>query len=176
MKRFSAILLAGVATLSIGCGTTSPTASTITTLPTSFTFTSSLLPSNEVPAVTNAEASGSGTVTITMTVTRDSAGSITAATVNFSASLSGFPAGTTLTGAHIHQAGPGVTAGVVVNTGLTSGEVVLTNGSGSFTKSNINVAVDVANNLVVGATGFYFNVHSTTNAGGMARGQLAKQL
>ena len=54
-------------------------------------------------------------------------------------------------------------------------EVVLTSGSGSFTKSNINVAVDVAQGLVSGTNGFYFNVHSTTNAGGVARGQLVKQ-
>lgn len=175
MKLFSAILLAGVATMTAGCGSTTPTAPTTVTLPSSYTFTASLLPANEVPAVSNAEASGSGTVTVTMNVTRDSAGSITAATANFSVSLSGFPAGTTLTGAHIHQAGPGATAGVSVNTGLASGEVVLSAGSASFSKSTINVTVDTANNLIAGSNGFYFNVHSTTNTGGVARGQLNKQ-
>lgn len=174
MKLFSVLALVGVATMATGCGSTA-TAPTTVSLPTSYTFTASLLPANEVPAVTNAGASGSGTVTVTMPVTRDSAGSITAATATFTVNLSGFPAGVTLTGAHIHQAAPGLTAGVIVNTGLASGEVVLTNGSASFTKSGINVATDVANNLIAGSNGFYFNVHSTTNTGGVARGQLIKQ-
>ena len=174
MKLFSAALLAGVATMAAGCGSTSPT-SPATSLPSSYTFTASLLPANEVPPVTNADASGSGTATITMNVTRDSGGTITAASANFSVSLTGFPAGTSLTGAHIHQAGPGVSAGVAVSTTLASGEVVLANGSGSFTKSAINVPVDVANNMIAGANGFYFNIHTALNPGGAARGQLSKQ-
>ena len=175
MKSLSAVLLAGIATLAAGCGSASPTSPTTTTLPSSYTFTATLSPANEVPAVTNADASGSGTVTITMAVTRDGGGSITAATASFSVTLTGFPAGTTLTGAHIHQAGPGVNAGVVVNTGLANGEVVLAGGAGSFTKSSINVTAATADAMVLGATGFYFNVHSTLNTGGAARGQLAKQ-
>jgi hypothetical protein len=171
---FTAILCAGVATMAAGCGSTT-TAPTTVTLPTSYTFTASLLPSNETPAVTNADATGSGTATLTMNVTRDSSGGITAATMNFTVSLTGFPAGTSLTGAHIHQAGPGVSAGVSVSTGLASGEVVLASGAGSFTKSNINVAVDTANLLISGASGFYFNIHTTLNPGGAARGQLNKQ-
>lgn len=175
MKFISALVLTGLVMTAAACGSSSPTSPTTVTLPSSYTFTASLLPANEVPAVTNAEASGSGTVTIVMAVTRDAAGSITAATANFSVTLTGFPAGTTLTGAHIHQAGPGATAGVTVNTGLANGEVVLTAGSAAFSKNSINVAVDVANNLIAGSNGFYFNVHSTTNTGGVARGQLNKQ-
>ncbi len=176
MKRIAtAALLMGIVAMASACGSSSPTAPSTTALPSSYTFTASLLPANEVPAVTNNEAAGTGTVTVTMAVTRDSASSITAATATFNVVLSGFPTGTTLTGAHIHQAGPGLTAGVIVNTGLASGEVVLTNGTANFTKSSINVAVDVANNLIIGSNGFYFNVHSTTNTGGVARGQLVKQ-
>lgn len=174
MKSIAALLFAGIAVAAApGCGSaTSPSGST---QPSSFTFTAALLPSNEVPAVSNAEASGTGTVTIVMNVTRDSAQSITAATMNFSVTLTGFPNNTTLTGAHIHQAAPGATAGVLVNTGLASGEVVLANGAGTFTKNNINVPVDQANNIIASPGGFYFNVHSTLNAGGFARGQLTKQ-
>ena len=175
MKTLTAILLTAIATMAAGCGSSSTAPSTTTTLPTSYTFTAALSPANEVPAVTNADASGSGTGTMTMAVTRDSAGSITAATMNFSVSLTGFPAGTSLTGSHIHQAGPGVNAGVSVNTGLASGEVVLAAGSGSFTKNSVNVPVDIANNLIAGSNGFYLNVHTTLNAGGAARAQLIKQ-
>ncbi len=41
------------------------------------------LPSNEVPAVTNADAGASGTMQLTMTVTRDAANIITGATYDF---------------------------------------------------------------------------------------------
>ena len=178
MKRIiTAGFLLATLTSFAACGSTatSPSTSTTTTLPSSYTFTATLLPANEVPAVSNAEAAGQGTVTITMPVTRDSAGSITSATATFQVTLTGFPAGMTLTGAHIHNGVAGNTAPVLVNTGLASGEIVLTNGSTTFTKSNINVAVDTAQNLVSGANGFYFNVHSTLNTGGVARGQLTKQ-
>jgi hypothetical protein len=143
--------------------------------PSSFTFTSNLLPGNEVPPVTNADAGASGTVTVTMNVTRDSAGSITAGTANFTVNMTGFPANTTLTGAHIHQAPAGQNSGIAVNTGLANGEVVLANGAGSFTKNNVNVTAATANALVSGASGFYFNVHSTLNPGGAIRGQLSLQ-
>ena len=65
-------------------------------------FTAILLPSNEVPAITNADATASGTMQLTMTVTRDSANNITGATYDFAVNYTGFPANTTLTGAHIH--------------------------------------------------------------------------
>ena len=90
--------------------------------------------------------------------------------------LTGFPANTTLTGAHIHQAAAGATAGVVVNTGLANGEVVLAGGAGSVTKNTVNVTVDAANTMINAPSGFYFNVHTTLNPGGCARGQLVKQL
>ena len=75
-------------------------------------FSAGLLPGNEVPAISGPETSGSGTATITLNTTKDSAGNITAATADFSVTLSGFPAGTTLTGAHIH---PGERARLAVS-------------------------------------------------------------
>ena len=141
--------------------------------PTQYTLTASLSPANEVPPVTTADAGASGTVTVTMTVTRDTAGAITGGSANFTVNLAGFPANTTLTGAHIHSGAAGTNGGVQVNTGLTNGEVVLANGSGSFTKSNASVSAANANSLVTGASGFYFNVHTQLNPGGAVRGQLA---
>ena len=70
-------------------------------------FTAILLPSNEVPAITNADATASGTMQLTMTVTRDAANIITGATYDFVINFTGFPANTTLTGAHIHNAPAG---------------------------------------------------------------------
>lgn len=172
MKRF---LIVTTALLFAACGSSTPTSpSTTPANPTSVTFAAVLLPANEVPAVVNADASGSGTVQVRMTLTRDAANTITAATADFTVTLTGFPANTTLTGAHIHPGASGTTGGVIVNTGLANGEVVLASGTTTFSKTGINVPAATASDILNNPAGFYFNVHSTINAGGAARGQLTR--
>lgn len=139
------------------------------------TFSAQLSPANEVPPVSNAEASGSGTVTITFDITRDSGGAISSATAAFQVTLTGFPAGTTLTMAHIHRGAPGVIGVIEVDTGLTTGEVVLVNGNGGFSKVGIAVLPVIAQEILSTPANFYFNVHSVLNGSGMARGQLVRQ-
>ncbi|HOC17259.1 MAG TPA: CHRD domain-containing protein [Vicinamibacterales bacterium] len=175
-RTLAAVLLAVVAVVASGaCDDDNDNPLSPSPPNNTFTFTSTLLPGNEVPPVTNADASASGTVTVRLDVTRDAAGSITGGSADFTVNLSGFPAGTVLTGAHIHQAPAGQNAGIAVNTGLGNGEVTLGSGSGSFTKENVNVTASLANALVSGPSGFYFNVHTTINPGGAVRGQLALQ-
>jgi hypothetical protein len=168
MKRFALI---AIALLVVSCGSKPPTQPSAGAP----TFTATLLPANENPAIVAPENTGSGTVTITMNLTRDANQAITAATATFVVNLTGFPANTPINLAHIHEGDRTTNGPVRVNLGLANGEVVLTNGAGSFTKSNINVDVNIANALVNGNTaGFYFNVHSQINPGGVARGQLTK--
>jgi len=143
------------------------------------TFTAQLLPSNEVPPVSGAEASGSGNVAVTLTnVTRDAAGTITAATADFQVTLTGFPPGTALSAAHIHNARAGVIGGTINNLGLTAGEfVVPSSGSLNFSKLNIGFTpaqIGQVQNMLNDPAGFYFNVHSVNNPGGVARGQLTR--
>jgi hypothetical protein len=170
MKRL-ALLTVTLGVLVSACGSSSSTAPTTPTNP---TFTAALSPANEVPAIVGAEASGSGTATVTLVTTKDAAGNVTAATATFVVNLSGFPAGTPINIAHIHQAGAGVNGSVVVNSGLTAGQTVLTTGAGSFTASNLVVDAALANLILTNPAGFYFNVHSTLNPGGVARGQLVR--
>jgi flagellar capping protein FliD len=132
-----------------------------------------LSPANEVPPITNADASGSGTAIIALTVTKDSGGNITSATANFQISVAGFPAGTLVTDAHIHNGAAGGNAGIYVNTTLASGELTLTNGSGSVAKNGINVPSDRAAAILSNPAAHYFNVHTTLNPAGAIRGQLA---
>ena len=66
-------------------------------------FTATLLPSNEQPAIANAENTGSGSVTITVNITRDSSNTITGAAATFQVSVSNFPSTTNFTIAHIHE-------------------------------------------------------------------------
>jgi len=138
------------------------------------TFTATLRPSEEVPPVTGAESAGSGTATITLIATNDASGNLSSATVTFAVNLTGFPAGTPINIAHIHQAAAGQSGNVVVSTSVAPGEVNLTNGSGSFSRSGIAVTPDIATQLMSNPAGFYFNVHSTLNPGGVARGQLIR--
>jgi len=139
-----------------------------------FTLTAQLSPANEVPPVTNADASGSGTVTIELDVTRNSAGTITAATADFDVSLSGFVPGTSVSMAHIHSGAAGVNGPVEVDTGVTVGQVVLANGTGTFSRDGVTVTPEDAQNLVTGTSGFYFNVHTVLTPSGAVRGQLVR--
>ncbi|MEQ1897415.1 MAG: CHRD domain-containing protein [Vicinamibacterales bacterium] len=165
------MLVVGLSIFAVGCKGESPTTPSQGTKTTS-TFVVPLSPANEVPAIANADASASGNATIALTVTKDNAGGITAATVNFQITGRGFPDGTTVTAAHIHNAAAGVNGGVYVDTSLASGEMVITNGSGSVTKNGINVPADRAAAIVSNPAGHYINVHTVRNPGGAIRGQL----
>src|SRR6185436_1024242 len=102
------------------------------------TFTATLSPANEVPAITNAEAGGRGEATITFDVTKDGAGNITSGTATFVVNLTGFPAGTPFNIAHIHAASAGTNGSIVFSTSLVAGEVVANaTGAATFTKTGI---------------------------------------
>lgn len=173
MNRFSAIIV-GLGILAAGCSDSGPTAPTQGTTSTTSTFTVPLSPANEVPAIANADASGSGTAVIALTVNRDAAGNITSASANFQISVNGFPAGTRVTDAHIHNAAAGTNGGAIVNVGLAAGELVVANGSGSVTKNGINVPADRAAAILNNRAGHYFNVHTALNPDGAIRGQLSE--
>ncbi len=166
------VLVVGLSVLAVGCSDYSPTEPSQGTTTTS-TFTVALSSANEAPSVTNADASGTGTATIALTVTKDDSGNVTSATMNLQISVSGFPAGTTVTKAHIHNGPAGVNAGVYVDATLASGEMAITNGSGSITKNGINVPSDRAAAILSNPAGHYFNVHTALNPDGAIRGQLS---
>ena len=173
MNRLFVFFL-GLSVLAVGCGAASPTQpSQGTGTRTTSTFTVPLSPANEVPAITNADQTGAGTATIALTVTKDGSDTITSATANIQISVTGFPAGTVITDAHVHNAGAGTNGGVFVSAGLTSGELTLVNGSGSVTKNGINVPADRAAAILNNPAGHYFNVHTALNPDGAIRGQLA---
>ena len=174
MTRTKLLLIALVALTTACTKSSSPSGPSTPEQPRTYTFTAAMSPANEVPAITNAEAGGRGDGTITLTVTRDSGGTITAATVVFSATFNSFPNGTAFTAAHIHEGGPTVAGAVKISTNLASGEVVLANGSGILQKTNIASAVDVAQGMINNPANYYFNVHTALNPGGVARGQLVK--
>jgi hypothetical protein len=114
-------------------------------------------------------------MTWSVTVTRDATSNITAVTASdFVVDMTGFPAPTTLVGAHIHNAPAGQNAGIFINTTLGNGEVTLSTGAGSFSKSTSNVTVEMIQGIVSNPAGYYFNVHTQLNGGGAIRGQLVR--
>lgn len=165
--------IAVLCVVAAACGSTNPTSPSNSNNNT-VRFTAQLNPGNEVPGVTNAEASGSGTAAITFNLTRDSAGAIQSGTVDFHVTLTGFPSGTLINAAHIHPGAAGATGSptIAVTAGLP---VTLTTGSGSIDATGIVANVTTLQSIIDAPGDFYFNVHSATNPSGTARGQLVKQ-
>jgi hypothetical protein len=168
LARLSILLLVFVG----GCDNDSPTEPSDSAP----TFAMPLLSSNEPSLPTPSEAPCTGNVTIRFNLTRDAAQVITAATADFQASISACPAGTAITIAHIHRGVAGVNGSIVVDTRLAAGEVNLVGGAGSFTKNGVPVSpASIAQEIIDNPSGFYFNVHSQNNPGGVIRAQLVRR-
>ena len=175
MKRY---VLVGMTILAAACGSKSPAAPSAP--PNTIVFTAALSAANEVPPITNADTNARGTATITFNLTRDSAGTITAASVNYVYNVTGFPAGTTLRGTHIHEGGPTISGGVKIDSGLSAANAItLADGTmNNITFSNLTNFPDgigLITQIINNPNGYYFNVHSGLNPGGAIRGQLVKQ-
>jgi len=170
MTRLS-VLAVALAVLAVGCSSsTSPSS----TAPTNPTFTAQISPANENPPITNAESVVTGNASITLVTTKDASGNITAASTTFVVNITGLPAGSTVNIAHIHECAANCNGSIVVSTGIAAGDVTVTNGVASFTKANVTTDPAVAQRILNNPAGFYFNVHSTLNPGGFARGQLTR--
>lgn len=184
--------LAAIALLAAACGgtaaapsptvapTTAPTAApTATPAPTpklKYTFAADLKSTNEVPAIANAEASCAGKGTFVLNTTKDATGKITAATADFDLSVTACPANTALTLFHIHKAAAGANGSpVVTGKGDAANPIELATGAtaSNITKTGITVKPEDADAIIAAPSGYYFNVHSKTNGGGVIRGQLA---
>lgn len=129
-------------------------------------FTVNLLPSNEVPPVTNAEQSARGTAVITVNSQSN--------TLDFNVSLNSFPTTSTLTAAHIHPGAAGTNGGVLIGTGLTAANAPsLSSGSATFSFPGVTPqSADQIAQILANPQNFYFNVHTSTNPSGVMRGQL----
>jgi hypothetical protein len=140
------------------------------------TFTAQLSPANEVPAIQGSESSGRGFALITFNVPRDNSGAVSGAgTATFEIQTTGFPDGTPGRLAHIHPGAAGQNGGVLVSTGLTAADPI-NMGPGTVTRTLTAPITQVdATNIVANPGGYYFNVHSANNPGGVMRGQLVKQ-
>jgi hypothetical protein len=134
-------------------------------------FNAQLLASNEVPPVSNADLNAFGNVSVVVDTATN--------TYRFDWNVNNVAASTIIL-SHIHEAPAGVNGPVRVDSGLNAGSnvVPVVNGSAAFTKSGIVPATDAAGitqRLLANPAGFYFNIHSNLNPGGVVRGQLVRQ-
>jgi hypothetical protein len=162
--------------LAAGCSSSSSTPSSTPSSGTTTTrFTATLSPAQENPPIQGTEAGASGSSTMDFNITRDASGAITAATVNFTVTVQNFPATAVVNIAHIHTGGTGVNGPILVNTTVNPGEVTLSGGAGTFTRVGLVVAGPTMQSILDNPAGFYFNIHTAANPGGVMRGQLVKQ-
>lgn len=161
MKRFLApVILIALTIFAVASLMTQPARADIVV------FTAQLLASNEVPPVSNDDRNAFGNVTVTLDTTAN--------TARFDVSVNGV-ASPAIILSHIHEAAAGVNGPVRVDSGLSpASPVAVVNGSATFTRSNLAVPTDVRDRILANPAGFYFNVHSTLNPGGVVRGQLVR--
>ncbi|MCX6552599.1 MAG: CHRD domain-containing protein [Acidobacteria bacterium] len=145
------------------------------------TLVSQLSGSQEVPAATAPEAASAGSVSVSMTPTGGGAYA-----ASFTIQVGGLvkavvlPApldsGSVIVAGHIHPGAAGVVGAPVVPLPISQAAPIVTpTGSVFVTISNVAVPADVASAILANPSGYYFNLHSALNPGGVVRGQLIKQ-
>lgn len=134
-------------------------------------LTGLLSPTKENPSIQN---KSKGTVAIEFLTKRDAAGVLLSAKVDFRLDFNLADA-TNFTAAHIHRGLEGTNGPVVLDTGHR-GTVAAAAGAG-FAMYQIDVTdaaqLKVVSDVLANPSGFYFNIHSQTNPGGLLRGQLS---
>jgi uncharacterized protein (TIGR03437 family) len=138
------------------------------------TMSVNMLTSNEIPPITGLDASAVSSVQID--VLRGSSGAATHAMVLYSVNYR-FPGQTTFTGLHIHEGAADVNGPVRIDSAITAANsVVSADGFGNILRifnASTEAALTAVNGLLNHPEGYYLNLHSTVNPGGVVRSQLA---
>ena len=147
-------------------------------LKTTLIFRPQMSPSQEAPPITGVDAEGAALITVQ--VNRNDAGVITSGVVTFDVDYR-LPAGSIISGLHIHNGAAGVSGPVVIGTDINGNTRSITSPTG---RGNVFRVVDVDNANATGMTAlnglftdptqYYVNIHTTTNSSGLMRGQLSK--
>jgi uncharacterized protein (TIGR03437 family) len=138
-------------------------------------YRATLLPSNEVPAI---DINANGNATIRAHVVRNAQGEVISGTVDFIVSYT-MPGAATFTGLHIHRGAAGANGPVVINTGIggANGNIEDETGRGTISRPAQITPADTnpltaLRDMIANPAGFYVNLHTTVNPGGVIRGQL----
>jgi uncharacterized protein (TIGR03437 family) len=139
-------------------------------------FRADLSPANEVPAITNLNASGKATLWLHLL--RDATGRIVSGSVDFNVRYN-FQGEHTFTGLHIHRGAAGTNGPVTVNTGISASAPVRANGPGEIRRQaqvqpDNEAGLATISEMLGNPEGFYVNLHTTAYPGGAVRGQLQR--
>jgi uncharacterized protein (TIGR03437 family) len=139
-------------------------------------------PLNEVPPITDNNASAFGTVIAIATCDGTplaNCATPTSGQVIFDANYSGFPEGSSFSGFHIHSSPAGVNGPVTINTGISGGaNAIPANPAGGILHYEVEVpvatpaAASTLAGLFQNPAGYYINIHTLTNPNGVIRAQL----
>ena len=138
--------------------------------------TVTMSPAQEVPPVTGLNATA--TAAIIANPTRNATAQVSGGNVSFNIAYDGFPANTTFTGLHIHEAEAGANGNIRFNTGISAANpLVSPTGKGTINITLVLFFSDAPGRAALGRmlanpAGFYVNLHTATNPGGAVRGQL----
>jgi len=140
-------------------------------------FRPALSPADEVPPVTNVDAQAAALVTVT--ARRDDSGKIVSGAVTFDVNYR-FAEGATIVGMHIHSGAAGTPGPVVISSGIAN---PITNSSGRGTlfrraeiPSTDTTGLKALEGLFTDPSGYYLNIHTSTNPAGVMRGQLQRDV
>jgi uncharacterized protein (TIGR03437 family) len=131
-------------------------------------------PGAEVNPPVPPPAGATGVTTVTINITRDAAGAVTAATMNFRGSFS-FPTSVSVVGFHIHEGAINANGPIVFDLGVNTGSAIFLNGGKGFIDLNIpNVNLARLPDLINNPSRWYVNIHTRDNPAGAMRGQITK--
>ncbi|HBY61200.1 MAG TPA: hypothetical protein DEH78_15365, partial [Solibacterales bacterium] len=140
-------------------------------------FRAMLSARNEVPPI---DSTAAGVATVWVHLMRDGAGAIVSGSVDFDVAYT-LPGTATLTGLHIHRGAAGINGPVTVDSGLAAANPVAVDetGRGRIQRQGQVIAtntngLDTLRGLLENPAGYYVNLHSTANPGGIIRGQLMR--
>lgn len=138
------------------------------------TFQITALPGNEVPPVTGLDARAEAAFTIH--TLRNNEGHVLAGVTIFDVNFR-FPGEVQFTGLHIHDNVAGANGPVTLDSGLSrTNEPLSASGFGNIYRwrtQDSNTAFQSMNSVVIYPERHYLNLHTTVNAPGAVRGQLA---
>jgi hypothetical protein len=130
-------------------------------------FTAQMFANQETPPVTNADLNAFGNVTVTLDTVAN--------TASFAWSVNNVAAPSIIL-SHIHEGPAGVAGPIRIDSGITPATpITVVGGSASFSKAGISTTAAQIAAIIANPSGFYFNVHSSLNPGGVVRGQLVRQ-
>jgi uncharacterized protein (TIGR03437 family) len=131
-------------------------------------------PGAEVNPPVPPPAGATGVTTVTINITRDAAGAVTAATMNFRGSFN-FPSSVSVVGFHIHEGAVNANGPIIFDLGINTGSAIFLNGGKGFIDLNVpNVNLARLPDLINNPSRWYVNIHTRDNPAGAMRGQITK--